>query len=232
MSASTSTGRADANSRLKPATPPFCSSWSAVVPACTRWGQRDGRGRRVTGTPANVAAGSPVRPLRSRQDRYPSASVESAAPPSVEELRQVVPVSDMRGRLGAGPARCRMADGYWLPTGAAGSSVSRSEPSNALLPPAARTGRGSVDANMRVETTYRPRRLGGVRPGLALLLVPRGPSPFSSTPHKRPHRPDRRRPSLSPYRRHLPGSLYLLTYTPVVDSVAGQPAAEDEGVLQ
>ena len=179
-------------------------------------------GRSVTRKTVAIVAGP----------RYPLASVESAAPPSVEEQRQVVPVSDMGGRLGAGPARCRMAGGYWLPTEAAGSSVSRSEPSNALLPPAARTGRGSVDANMRVVTTYRPRRLGRVRPGLALSLVPRGPSPFSSTPHKRPHRPDHRRPSLSPYRRHLPGSLYLLTYTPVVDSVAGQPAAEDEGVLQ
>src|SRR5215212_608530 len=67
-----------------------------------------------------------------------------------------------------------MAGGYWLPTGAAGSSVSRPEPSNALLPPVARTARGSVDANMRVVTTYRPRRLGRVRPGLALSLVPRG----------------------------------------------------------
>jgi hypothetical protein len=93
--------------------------------------------------------------------RYPLASVESAAPPSVEELRQVVPVSDMCGRLGAGPARCRMAGGYWLPTEAAGSSVSRSEPSNALLPPAARTGRGSVDANMRVVTTKPPIGLEG-----------------------------------------------------------------------
>ena len=189
-------------------------------------------GRRVAGN-----SGQPGRSVTRKTvailagPRYPLASVESAAPPSVEELRQVVPVSDMRGRLGAGPARCRMAGGYWLPTEAAGSSVSRSEPSNALLPPAARTGRGSVDANMRVVTTYRPRRLGRVRPGLALSLVQRGPSPFSSTPHKRPHRPDHRRPSLSPYLRHLPGSPYLLTYTPVVDSVAGQPAAEDEGVL-
>lgn len=97
--------------------------------------------------------------------------------------------------------------------------------------PPGQAARGSVDANMSVVSTYRPRRLGRVRPGLALSLVPRGPSPFSSTPHKRPHRPDHRRPSLSPYRRHLPGSPYLLTYTPVVDSVAGQPAAEDEGVL-
>jgi hypothetical protein len=119
-------------------------------------------------TLANPAAGSPVRPLRSLPGlRYPSASVESAAPPSVEELRQVVPVSDMRGRLGAGPARCRMAGGDWLPTEAAGSSVSRCEPSNALLPPAARQARGSVD-NMRVVSTYRPRRLGRVRPGLTL----------------------------------------------------------------
>jgi hypothetical protein len=68
--------------------------------------------------------------------------------------------------------------------------------------------RGSVD-NMRVVSTYRPRRLGRVRPGLALSLVPRGPSPFSSTPHKRPHRPDDRRTSLSPYLRHLPGSRLL-----------------------
>jgi hypothetical protein len=181
-----------------PVWPPSCSSWSAVIPACTQRGQRDRRGRRVAGN-----SGQPGRRVTSKTvailagPRHPSASVESAAPPSVEELRQVVPVSDMRRRLGAGPARCRMAGGYWLPTEAAGSSVSRSEPSNALLPPAARTGRGSVDANMRVVTTYRPRRLGRVRPGLALSLVPRGPSPFSSTPHKRPHRPDHRRPSLS-----------------------------------
>src|SRR3954452_5794596 len=64
----------------------------------------------VVGWPAtlvNPAAGSPVRPLRSLAGpRYPSASVESAAPPSLEELRQVVPVSDMGGRLGGGPARC------------------------------------------------------------------------------------------------------------------------------
>ena len=184
-----------------PVWPPSCSSWSAVTPACTQRGQRDRRGRRVAGK-----SGQPGRRVTSKTvailagPRYPSASVESAAPPSVEELRQVVPVSDMRRRLGAGPARCRMAGGYWLPTEAAGSSVSRSEPSNALLPPAARTGRGSVDANMRVVTTYRPRRLGRVRPGLALSLVPRGPSPFSGTPHKRPHRPDHLRPSLSPYR--------------------------------
>ena len=97
-------------------------------------------GRRVAGN-----SGQPARSVTSKTvailagPRYPLASVESAAPPSVEELRQVVPVSDMRGRLGAGPARCRMAGGYWLPTEAAGSSVSRSEPSNALLPPAART---------------------------------------------------------------------------------------------
>jgi hypothetical protein len=119
-------------------------------------------GRRVAGN-----SGQPGRSVTSKTvailagPRYPSASVVSAAPPSVEELRQVVPVSDMRRRLGAGPARCRMAGGYWLPTEAAGSSVSRSEPSNALLPPAARTGRGSVDANMRVVTTTPPIGLEG-----------------------------------------------------------------------
>jgi hypothetical protein len=43
-------------------------------------------------------------------------------------------------------------------------------------------------------------------------LVPRGPSPFSSTPHKRPHRPDDRHRSLSPHLRHLPGSRLLPTY--------------------
>jgi hypothetical protein len=64
--------------------------------------------------------------------------------------------------------------------------------------------RGSVD-NMRVVSTYRPRGLGRVRPGLALGWFRGGPSPFSSTPHKRPHRPDDRRTSLSPYLRHLPG---------------------------
>src|SRR3954471_23355660 len=61
-------------------------------------------GRSVTSKTVAIVAGP----------RYPSASVESAAPPSVEELRQVVPVSDMRGRLGGGPARCRMAGGYWF----------------------------------------------------------------------------------------------------------------------
>lgn len=38
--------------------------------------------------------------------------VGSAVPPSVNELRQVVPGSDMCGRPGTGPARCRMAGGY------------------------------------------------------------------------------------------------------------------------
>jgi hypothetical protein len=215
-----------------PVRPPSCSSWSAVIPACTRCGQRDRRGRRVAGN-----SGQPGRRVTSKTvvilagPRYPSASVESAAPPSVEELRQVVPVSDMRRRLGAGPARCRMAGGYWLPTEAAGSSVSRSEPSNALLPPAARTGRGSVDANMRVVTTYRPRRLGRVRPGLALHW-------FRAALHHSPARRTNGHTALTTvaHRFHLPapsaGKPLLLTYTPVVDSVAGQPAAEDEGVLQ
>jgi hypothetical protein len=64
--------------------------------------------------------------------------------------------------------------------------------------------RGSVD-NMRVVSTYRSRGLGRVRPGVALGWFRGGPSPFSSMPHKRPHRPDDRRTSLSPYLRHLPG---------------------------
>ena len=115
-------------------------------------------------TLANPAAGSPVRPLRSLPGlRYPSASVESAAPPSVEELRQVVPVSDMRGRLGAGPARCRMAGGYWLPTGAAGSSGSRCEPSNALLPPAARTRGERLDCQ-HARRIHLPASKAGPRP--------------------------------------------------------------------
>ena len=105
-------------------------------------------GRSVTSKTVAILAGP----------RYPSASVESAAPPSVEELRQVVPVSDMRGRLGAGPARCRMAGGYWLRTEAAGSSVSRCEPSNALSPPAAGHKR---EARLTTCASYPPIGLEG-----------------------------------------------------------------------
>jgi len=82
---------------------------------------------------------------------------------SVEELRQVVPVSDIRGRLGAGPARCRMAGGYWLPTGAAGSSGSRCEPSNALLPPAARTRGERLDCQ-HARRIHLPASKAGPRP--------------------------------------------------------------------
>ena len=141
MSASTSAGSADSGCPLPLGTRygrcPVHHGRSHPGPARGEVNVIEG-GRRVPATLANVAAASPVRPLRSfAGPRYRSASVESAAPPSVEELRQVVPVSDMRGRLGAGPARYRMAGGYRLPTGAAGSSVSPCEPSNALLPPAA-----------------------------------------------------------------------------------------------
>jgi hypothetical protein len=144
MSASTSAGSAESRCPLPLGTP----GTAAVLSISERSHPGPARGEvnvieGVVGWPAtlaNLAAASRVRPFAILAGpRYPSASVESAAPPSVEELRQVVPVSDIRGRLGAGPARCRMAGGYWLPTEAAGSSVSRCEPSNALLPPAART---------------------------------------------------------------------------------------------
>jgi hypothetical protein len=54
--------------------------------------------------------------------------------PAVDESRQVVPTSDMRGLRGAGPARCWMASGYWHQQKPPGSSVSRCEPLNPLLP--------------------------------------------------------------------------------------------------
>jgi len=83
-------------------------------------------GRSVTSKTIAILAGP----------RYPSASVESAAPPSVEELRQVVPVSDIgwttRRRTRTIPDGGRL---LVYRTETVGSSVSRCEPSNALLPP-------------------------------------------------------------------------------------------------
>jgi hypothetical protein len=179
-------------------------------------------GRRVTGKTVAILPGP----------RYPSAWTELAARPSVEELRQVVPVSDMRGRLGAGPARCRMAAGYWLPTGAAGSSVSRCEPSNALLSPAARTSDERLGGQHARRIHLSASRVGPRPPGLALDSFRAAFHHFSTTPHKRPHRPDGRRTSLSSCLRHLPGSRLLADiYTCSGCGLPGNPAAEDEGVL-
>ena len=80
-----------------------------------------GRYRRLRRSPARTAA---TRRLRS----------SLRLSPAVDEMRQVVPTSDMRGLRGAGPARCWMAGGYWHQQKPPGSSVSRCEPLNALLP--------------------------------------------------------------------------------------------------
>ena len=194
-------------------------------------------GRRVAGNSGQPGAGSPVRLLRSWQDRATRQLQSSLRhhPRSRNRVRLCLSATCVDDwEPDPHDAGWRAATGYQPRPPAARCLGPNGRTPCCRQPPG--QARGSVDANMRVVTTYRPRRLGRVRPGLALSLVPRGPSPFSSTPHKRPHRPDHRRPSLSLslslYRRHLPGSLYLLTSTPVVDSVAGQPAAEDEGVLQ
>jgi hypothetical protein len=179
MSASTSAGSADSRCPLPLGTRygrrPVHLGAQSSRPARGE-GQRDRRGRRVAGN-----SGQPGRRVTSKTvailagPRYPSASVESAAPPSVEELRQVVPVSDMRRRLGAGPARCRMAGGYWLPTGAAGSSVSRCEPSNALLPPAARTSGERLDCQHARRIHLSASRAGPRPTRTRTWLVPRRP---------------------------------------------------------
>jgi hypothetical protein len=144
-----------------PVRPPSCSSWSAIIPGLHAVKSTCSKG--VVGWPAtlaNLAAASPARLLRSvAGPRHLSASVESAAPPSLEELRQVVPVSDMRGRLGAGPARCRWraATGYQpRPPAARCLGANRRTPC-CRQPP--KQARGSVD-NMRILSTYRPPRLG------------------------------------------------------------------------
>jgi hypothetical protein len=97
--------------------------------------------------------------------------------------------------------------------------------------PPGQAARGSVD-NMPVVSTYRPRRLGRVRPGLALDWFRAALHRFSSMPHKRPHRSDERRTSLSPYLRHPPGSRLLADiYTCSGCGLPVNPAAADEGVL-
>jgi hypothetical protein len=176
-------------------------------------------------TLANLAAGSPVRPLRSWQDRATRQLQSSLRhhPRSRNCVRLCLSATCVDdSEPDPHDAGWRAATGYQpRPPAARCLGPNRRTPCCRQPPGQAR---GSVDANMRVVTTYRPRRLGRVRPGLALSLVPRGPSPFSSTPHKRPIAFTLPAPSA--------GKPLLLTYTPVVDSVAGQPAAEDEGVLQ
>jgi hypothetical protein len=124
----------------------------------------------------------------------------------------------------AGPARCRMAGGYWLPYDRGRRQLGVSVRTVERLVAASRPGqaaRGSVD-NMRVVSTYRPRGLGRVRSGLALDWFRAALHRFSSTPHKPPHRPDDRRTSLSPYLRHLPGSRLLADIYTCSGWVTGQ----------
>jgi hypothetical protein len=97
--------------------------------------------------------------------------------------------------------------------------------------PPGQAAKGSI-VKMRVVSTYRPRRLGRVRPGLVPGWFGAALHHFSSTPHKRPHRPDGRRTPLSSPLRHLPGSRLLGDiYTCSGCGLPGNPAAEDEGVL-
>ena len=182
-------------------------------------------------TLANLAAASPVRQSRSLAGaRYPSASVESAAPPSVEELRQVVPVSDMRGRLGAGPARCRMAGGYWLPTEAAGSSMSRCEPSNAVLP-ASRPDKRK--ARLTTCASYQPiASKAGLRP-IRTIALDWFRAALHRSPARRCHTASATvRDSFNFICAICQAAAYLLTCASFSRcGLSGNAAAEDEGVL-
>ena len=208
MSASTSAGSADSGCPL---------------PLGTRYGRRPvhlgaqssrparGEGNVIEGvvgwpaTLANLAAGSPVRPLRSWQDRATRQLQSSLRhhPRSRNCVRLCLSATCVDdSEPDPHDAGWRAATDYRPgPLAARCLAANRRTPC-CRQPP--KQARGSVD-NMRVVSTYRPRGLGRVRPGLALGWFRGGPSPFSSTPHKRPHRPDDRRTSLSPYLRHLPG---------------------------
>ena len=160
-------------------------------------------------TLANLAAASPVRPLRSLQDR---------ATRQLQSSLRHHPRSSNCVRLCLS-ATC-VDDSEPDPHDAGWRAATGDQPG----PPAARClganrrtpccrqppgqARGSVDANMRVVSTYRLEGWAASDPDSPFHWF-RGPSPFSSTPHKRPHRPDDRRPSLSRYLRHLPGSRLL-----------------------
>jgi len=187
-------------------------------------------GRRVAGN-----SGQPGRSVTSKTvailagPRFPSASVEFAAPPSVEELRQVVPVSDMRGRLGAGPARYRWraATGYQRRPPAARCLGADRRTLCCRQPP--KQARGSVD-KMRILTAYRPPRLGRSPTWNSHSTDPRRPAPFSSTPLNRP--PPWRPAYFALLPVDLPANRWrLLTYTCSESRLRSNAAAEDEGVL-
>jgi hypothetical protein len=169
-----------------------------------------------------------VRRPPGRRERRLQSSLR--LPPSVNELRQVVPVSDMRGRLGAGRARCGMAGGLLVTT--RGPPAARRLGANRRTPccrQPPKQARGSVD-NMRILSTYRPPRLGRSPTWNSHSTVPHGPSPFSSTPLNRP--PPWRPAYIALLPVDLPASRWrLLTYTCSGYRLRDNPAAEDEGVL-
>ena len=160
-------------------------------------------------TLANLAAAPPVRPLRSLQDpatRQLQSSLRHH-PRSRNCVRLCLSATCVDdSEPDPHDAGWRAATGYRPgPPAARCLGANRRTPC-CRQPP--KQARGSVD-NMRVVSTYRPRGLGRVRPGLALDWFRAALHRLSSTPHKRPHRPDDRRTSLSPYLRHLPGSRLL-----------------------
>ena len=149
-----------------PVRPPSCSSWSAVIPACTHGGQRDRRGRRVAGNSGQPGAGSPVRPLRSWQDRATRQLQSSLRhhPRSRNCVRLCLSATCVDdSEPDAHDAGWRAATGYQPRPPAARCLAANRRTPCCRQPPG--QARGSVDANMRVVTTKPPIGLeAGPRP--------------------------------------------------------------------
>jgi hypothetical protein len=220
MSTSTSAGSAESRCPLPlgtPVRPPSCSSWSAHPgPARGEVNVIEG-GRRVAGN-----SGQPGRSVTRRTvvivagPRYPSASVESAAPPSSRNCVRLCLSATCVDDSEPDPhdAGWRAATGYQPRSPAARCLGANRRTPCCRQPPG--QARGSVD-NMRVVSTYRPRRLGRVRPGLAHDW-------FRAALHHSPARRTNGHTALTTveHRFHLTCAIcrvaaYLLTYTPVVD---------------
>ena len=173
MSASTSAGSAESRCPLPlgtPVRPPSCSSWSAVIPGLNA--VKSTRSKGVVGWPAtlaNLAAAPPVRPLRSLQDpatRQLQSSLRHH-PRSRNCVRLCLSATCVDdSEPDPHDAGWRAATGY-RPGPPAARCLAANRRTPCCRQPPGQAARGSVD-NMRVVSTYRPRGLGRVRPGLAL----------------------------------------------------------------
>jgi hypothetical protein len=178
-------------------------------------------GRSVTSKTVAIVAGP----------RYPSASIESAAPPSLRNCVRLCLSATCVDDSEPHPhhAGWRAATGY-QPRPPAARCLGANLRTPCCRQPPGQASRGLVD-KMRVVSTYRPRRLGRGRPGLTLDW-------FRAALHRSPACRTNGRTALTAvaHRFHLTCAIcraaaYLLTYTSSECGLPGNPAAEDEGVL-